>query len=109
KERMMRMRIGIAVTLIVGLWGGTTMAFPPVSPLPPLVYVCPMPADAAVIADKPGKCPVCGMTLVATRLDAKWWCPTHQTLVGRDGPGKCPLDGKALVQVTVAEHWTWPE
>jgi len=105
----MRMRIGVAITLIAGLWGGISRAAPPVSPLPPLVYVCPMPADAAIIAETPGKCPVCGMTLVPTRLDAKWWCPTHQTLVVRDGPGKCPLDGKALVQVTVAEHWTCPE
>jgi hypothetical protein len=94
--------IGGMVLIIAG-----SLALPaaPQSPLPPLVYVCPMPADASVLEDKPGKCPVCGMTLVATRLDSKWWCPTHQTVVVRDGSGTCPLDGKALVQVTLAEHW----
>lgn len=74
--------------------------------LPPVSYVCPMPADAAVLEDKPGKCPVCQMQLVPVRLESKWWCPTHQTLVVRDGPGKCPMDGKALVQVTLSEYWT---
>jgi heavy metal-binding protein len=105
----MSMRIGMAIALGAGLLAPPIMSAPASPQLAPLVYVCPMPADAAVIADKPGKCPVCGMTLVPTRLEAKWWCPTHQTLVVRDAPGKCPLDGKALVQVTVAEHWTCPE
>lgn len=105
----MSMRIGMAIALVAGLLGPPIMGAPASPKLAPLVYVCPMPADAAVIGDKPGKCPVCGMTLVPTRLDAKWWCPTHQTLMVRDAPGKCPLDGKALVQVTVAEHWTCPE
>ena len=97
------------VALLAALSTSAITAAPAPPPLAPLVYVCPMPADAAVIADQPGKCPVCGMTLVPTRLDAKWWCPTHQTLIVRDAPGKCPLDGKALVQVTVAEHWTCPD
>lgn len=105
----MSIRIHMAIVLAAGLLGPSIVAGPAPPLLAPLVYVCPMPADAAVIADQPGKCPVCGMTLAPTRLDAKWWCPTHQTLVVRDGPGKCPLDGKALVQVTVAEHWTCPE
>ncbi len=78
----------------------------PAAQLPPLVYVCPMPGDEAVLEDKPGSCPICKMTLVPIRLDSKWWCPTHQTLVVRDGPGKCPMDGKDLVQVTLSEHWT---
>ncbi len=65
-----------------------------------------MPEDAAVIEDKPGKCPICGMQLYPARLDSKFWCPTHQTLVVRDGPGKCPMDGKDLVQVTLSTYWT---
>jgi hypothetical protein len=74
-------------------------------PLPPLSYVCPMPADAAVIDDKPGKCPKCGMTLEPVRLDSKWWCPVHQVLEVHDGPGKCRRDGRDLVQVTLSEFW----
>ena len=74
--------------------------------LPPLSYVCPMPSDAAVLEDKAGKCPQCGMVLVPVRLESKWWCPTHQTTEVHDGPGTCPRDGKALVQVTLSEFWT---
>jgi hypothetical protein len=75
--------------------------------LPPLVYVCTMPGDEAVLEDKPGKCPnpKCGMELVPVRLDSKFWCPTHQSLVVRDAAGKCPLDGKDLVQVTLSMTW----
>lgn len=76
--------------------------------LPPLSYVCTMAGDEAVLEDKPGRCPnpKCGMELVPVRLDSKWWCPTHQTVVVRDVAGKCPLDGKDLVQVTLSEYWT---
>src|SRR5262245_52499699 len=81
--------------------------------LPPVSYVCPMGGvsqkDAAVLEDKPGKCPVCGMALVPVRLDSKWWCPTHQTNVVRDAAGKCPLDQKELVQVTLSQFWSCPD
>lgn len=73
--------------------------------LPPLVYVCTMAGDEDVLEEKPGRCPKCGMELQPVRLDSKFWCPTHQTLVVRDGPGTCPLDGKELVQVTLSETW----
>jgi hypothetical protein len=75
-------------------------------PLPPISYVCPMPQDAAVLEDKPGNCPICKMQLVPVRLDAKFWCPTHQTLVVRNEQGKCPLDRKDLVPVTLSVFWT---
>ncbi|MEQ1868522.1 MAG: heavy metal-binding domain-containing protein [Vicinamibacterales bacterium] len=74
--------------------------------LPPLVYICPMPEDSEVIEDKPGKCPKCRMALVAVRLDSKFWCPIHQTVVVRDQAGKCPRDGRDLVPVTLSESWS---
>jgi hypothetical protein len=29
-----------------------------------LYYTCPMPEHSSVHEDKPGKCPICGMTLI---------------------------------------------
>src|SRR5690348_4401591 len=75
--------------------------------LPPISYVCPMPQDADVVEDKPGKCPKCGMTLEAVRLDAVWTCPVHAAIV-KDQPGKCPIDQRDLVQVTMSVSWTCP-
>src|SRR5262245_21881279 len=95
----------LALSLSAGTWqAGRTAAQQ--RELPPIVYVCPMPGDEAVLELKPGNCPNCKMTLVPIRLDSKWWCPTHQTLVVRDAQGKCPIDQKDLVQVTLSEFWT---
>jgi rubrerythrin len=30
-------------------------------------YVCPMPEHVSITYDHPGKCPICGMTLVPTQ------------------------------------------
>jgi transcription initiation factor IIE alpha subunit len=61
-------------------------------------YTCPMPEDAAVIMDKPGKCPKCGMDLVAKNQEAavKYTCPMHPDVIS-DKPGKCPKCGMNLV------------
>lgn len=93
-----------ALATVVG--GGQSRSTSAQPTLPPVSYVCPMEQDAAVLEDKPGKCPICGMVLVPVRLDSKWWCPTHQTNEVHDKPGKCPRDGKDLVQVTLSEFWT---
>src|SRR4051812_14280368 len=74
--------------------------------LPPLIYVCPMHPDQ--VDEAPGACPICKMTLEPVRLDAKWWCPVHQTLEVRDAPGKCRRDGRDLVPVTLRQFWTCP-
>ena len=66
-------------------------------------YTCPMPEDAAVIMDKPGKCPKCGMDLVAKKKEpaVQYTCPMHPDVV-TDKPGKCPKCGMNLVPMN--EH-----
>ena len=77
------------------------------------LYRCPM--HPAVVSDKPGTCPICGMDLVAVdRADAAakgegaaaatddartpaWACPLHPDY-GGDGPGECPVCGEPLVR-----------
>ena len=61
-------------------------------------YTCPMPEHADVIMDKPGKCPKCGMDLVAKNQEpeVKYTCPMHPDVIS-DKPGKCPKCGMNLV------------
>jgi heavy metal-binding protein len=76
--------------------------------LPPLSYVCPMPADAEVLETKPGRCPICGMDLIPVRIDSAWSCPNHAAVI-RDKAGQCPIDKRELVPVVVAKHWSCAE
>ncbi len=75
-------------------------------------YTCPMDPD--VISDKPGKCPKCGMDLVAMKttetkevpdsavsLTASYVCPMDPEVVS-DKPGTCPKCGMDLVKQTVS-------
>lgn len=88
-----------------------TTVRPQAQRLPPLSYVCDMAGDEGVLEDKPGICPnpACKMTLRPVRLDAKFWCPTHQTLEVHDAAGKCRRDGRDLVPVTLSMFWTCPD
>jgi len=71
-----------------------------------LYYTCPMHPD--VHADKPGKCPECGMNLVPVYAKASAAAPARTILyyqsamhpwIKSDKPGKCPICGMDLVPV----------
>jgi FtsP/CotA-like multicopper oxidase with cupredoxin domain len=64
----------------------------------PVIYVCPMHAD--VTSDQPGRCPKCGMKLVATAAATSYVCPMHADVV-RDKPGRCPKCWMKLVPAAV--------
>jgi len=77
----------------------------------PAVYLCPMPEHVSVQYNHPGKCPLCGMTLVPVGrawLDKVqpggkveyYACPMPEDAgVHSDKPGKCPKCGMTLIPV----------
>jgi FtsP/CotA-like multicopper oxidase with cupredoxin domain len=62
----------------------------------PVVYACPMHPD--VVQDEPGRCPRCGMTLLAKAVATSYACPMHPGVV-QDEPGRCPQCGMKLLAV----------
>jgi len=76
-----------------------------------VVYICPMPDHVALQYDHPGKCPLCGMTLVPVTPEtlAKiqpgghldyYTCPMPEhSDVHESNPGKCPRCGMTLIPV----------
>jgi Cu+-exporting ATPase len=75
------------------------------------VYVCPMPEHVSIEYDHPGKCPICGMTLVPVSKGALeklhpggkvlyYTCPMPEhSDVHESKPGKCPKCGMTLIPV----------
>jgi len=59
----------------------------------PPTYRCPM--DTAVVSNKPGKCPRCGMDLTRVK---KFTCSMHPEIV-TNKPGYCPKCGMELTEV----------
>jgi RND family efflux transporter MFP subunit len=78
-----------------------------------VVYICPMPEHVALEYDHPGKCPLCGMTLVPVTRETLsriqpggrveyYTCPMPEhSDVRSDKPGKCPKCGMTLIPVMV--------
>jgi FtsP/CotA-like multicopper oxidase with cupredoxin domain len=62
----------------------------------PVIYVCPMHPD--VVQDEPGRCPRCGMTLLAKAVATSYACPMHPDIVQAE-PGRCTQCGMKLLAV----------
>ncbi len=77
-------------------------------------YICPMPEHISIEYDHPGKCPICGMSLVpvsqATLKKLQpggkilyYTCPMPEhSDVRLDKPGKCPKCGMTLIPIMEA-------
>ena len=77
-------------------------------------YICPMPEHVSIQYDRPGKCSICGMTLVPVTAAALqklqpggqllyYTCPMPEhSDVRSDKPGKCPKCGMTLIPVMQA-------
>ena len=80
------------------------MGEPEVAPGATLIYTCPMHPDVA--SEQPGRCPDCGMKLLATETPGTptgYACPMHPAVVS-DEPSRCPECGMKLVPAALVNQ-----
>ena len=81
-------------------------------------YICPMPEHVSIRYDHPGKCPLCGMTMVPVTMETLnklqpggrveyYACPMTENcptpghgVIKYDKAGKCPICGMTLIPVS---------
>jgi len=67
----------------------------------PVVYACPMHPE--VTSEEQGRCPKCGMKLLATATASIYACPMHPEVTSQE-PGRCPKCGMKLLVTALADQ-----